>query len=107
MLNLVELKIGLDGMGDVVVTKQATPDDRKPGSCILSNFVPLQLVAHVPSQTKPIIVWDNRFKHSSRGVRPIRKNLFSIFDCMLLSCGPRKIKVVFLFFDGFQTILKI
>ena len=107
MLNLVELKIGLDGMGDVVVTKQATPDDRKPGSCILSNFVPLQLVAHVPSQTKPIIVWDNEFKHSSRGVCPIRKNLFSFFDCMLLPCGPRKIKVVFLFFGGFQTISKI
>ena len=88
-------------MGDVVVTKQALPEDRKPGSCILSNFVPLQLVAHVESEAKPIVVWRNRFKHSSRGVRPLRKNLFSIFDCMLLPCGPRKIKVVFLFFDGF------
>ena len=80
-------------MGDVVVTKQALPEDRKPGSCILTNFVALQLVAHVDSEPKPIIVWDNKFKHSSRGVRPLSKNLFSIFDCTLLPCGPRKIKV--------------
>ena len=50
------LQIGLDGMGDVIVTKQALPTDRKPGSCMLTNFVPLQLVAHVPSQSRPIVV---------------------------------------------------
>ena len=53
------LQIGLDGMGDVIVPKQALPTDRKPGSCMLTNFVPLQLVAHVPSQSRPIVVWKN------------------------------------------------
>ena len=60
-------------MGDVVVTKQALPTSRKPGQCILTNFVPLQLLAHIPNQSKPTIIWDNRLKHSNRSVRPLRK----------------------------------
>ena len=69
-------KTGVDGVGDVQVTKQAQTDGRVAGQCILSEFVALQLVAHCPGEKKPIVVWDNEYKHSSRGVRPLRKNIF-------------------------------
>ena len=71
-------------MGDVVVTKQALPTSRKPGQCILTNFVPLQLLAHIPNQSKPTIIWDNNLKHSNRSVRPLRK-ISHFFQCFLHS----------------------
>ena len=69
-------KTGVDGVGDIQVTKQAQTDGRVAGQCILSEFVALQLVAHCPGEKKPIVVWDNKYKHSNRGVRPLRKNIF-------------------------------
>ena len=69
-------KTGVDGVGDIQVTKQAQTDGRVAGQCILSEFVALQLVAHCPGEKKPIVVWSNRYIHSSRGVRPLRKNIF-------------------------------
>ena len=69
-------KTGVDGVGDIQVTKQAQTDGRVAGQCILSEFVALQLVAHCPGEKKPIVVWDNKYKHSNRSVRPLRKNIF-------------------------------
>ena len=39
---------------------QAVPEERVRGSCLLSQMVPLQLVAKVPGKELPIVVWDNK-----------------------------------------------
>ena len=41
------------------VFKQKTPTDRTPRNCLLSQLVPLQLVAKVPGKDIPIVLWDN------------------------------------------------
>ena len=53
--------------------EEVTDEESKPGSCILTQFTPLQLVAKRPGHKIPIVIWESKLKHSSRSVRPLRK----------------------------------
>ena len=53
--------------------EEVTDEESKPGSCILTQFTPLQLVAKRPGHKIPTVIWESKLKHSSRSVRPLRR----------------------------------
>ena len=55
-------KLGMDGSKGHPVFRQEIPDDRVQGACLLSQMVPLQLVAKVPGQNMPLVLWDFKVK---------------------------------------------
>ena len=70
-------RLGIDGCSDCPWTKKHLPNGRsKRGAVILSEMVPLQLVAIVPGQEPgeetPIVIFENPLIHSSYSVRPLR-----------------------------------
>ena len=70
-------RLGIDGCSVCPWTKKYTPDGRsKRGAVLLSEMVPLQLVAIVPGEAPgkeiPIVIFENSLLHSSYSVRPLR-----------------------------------
>ena len=53
--------------------EEVTDEESKPGSCILTQFTPLQLVAKRPGHKIPTVIWESKLKHSARSVRPLRR----------------------------------
>ena len=54
-------------------TEEVIDEEGTPGSCILTQFTPLQLVAKRPGHKIPTVIWESKLKHSSRSVRPLRR----------------------------------
>ena len=54
-------------------TEDVIDEEGTPGSCILTQFTPLQLVAKRPGHKIPTVIWESKLKHSARSVRPLRR----------------------------------
>ena len=52
--------MGLDGSKGHPVFNQKIPGDRVKGSCLFTQMVPLQLVAKIPGEKIPKVLWDNK-----------------------------------------------
>ena len=70
-------RLGIDGCSDCPWTKKHMPNGRsRRGAVLLSEMVPLQIVAIVPGEVpgteNPIVIFENTLLHSSYSVRPLR-----------------------------------
>ena len=54
-------------------TEEVIDEEGTPGSCILTQFTPLQLVAKRPGHKIPTVIWETKLQHSSRSPRPLRR----------------------------------